>query len=134
MHAQTSMHYAYYIYAQTLVQIHTILFSTGYSQTDLLVAHYTGNRQSTVQHLRSHIEQYGEEEINGVSVYQLQQCVQYFVSRFPTHKLLRHNAYTRVSTTYTQTIYPYTQTVEVSTGPGRMRARPGSVRARAELF
>ena len=122
-----------------------MLFSTGYCsihvysethQQGLLVAHYTCNRQSTKQHLRteqhlrSHIDIQYEEEINKQCLCISYCSVQYFVSRFPTHKLLRHNAYTRESTTYTQTqtIYMYTQTVEVSTGPGRMRAGPGSGR------
>ena len=55
----------------------SMLLSTGYcsihvySQThlnDLLVSHYIGNRQSTVQHLRSHIEQYGNNKCAVVPV------------------------------------------------------------------
>ena len=56
----------------------TMHFSTGYTavytytQThlhDLLVANYTGNGQSTVEHLRSHIEQYGNNKLAVVAVH-----------------------------------------------------------------
>ena len=126
----------------------TMLFITGYcskyvySQThlhDLLVAYYTGNRQSAVYSYKYNVAfaKYGNNKCAVVAVHMKKkqmEClcisyssVYYFVSRFPTHKLLSHNSYTQVSTTYTQT---YTQTVEVSTGSGRMQAGPGSGRTR----
>ena len=136
MHAQQCILYCTYC---------TILFITGYcsihvySQThlhDLLLAHYTGNRQSTVYIIQRSICKVWqqsmccnsctyEEGANGVSVYQLQTYngVQYFVSRFPTHKVLRHNAYTQVSTTYTQTFIRIRR---------QQRSQPG--RALAELY